>query len=290
MSTQLEIVYFTDPFCSWCWALEPSLLRLQETYGDGLRLRYAMGGLVRDMSDFLDAANGIRSTADVVPHWREVAERTGQPIDERVMQDIQDPHFSSWPACIAVKAAELQGTDLAAHYLRRMRRAVMTERRQIQQRAVQLELASEVPGLDAERLGRDLETEEPRRRFEADLALAREFGVSGFPTLVFLPVGGAAAQGGILVNGFRPLETYHRVIAQLAPDLASMAPRALDDLLAAHGPLTTRELAAILGQPSEKLAGDLEARAGSGQLVRMPARGGELWSLPVHAASLPGTR
>ena len=29
---EVEIVYFTDPFCSWCWASEPSLFALRERY------------------------------------------------------------------------------------------------------------------------------------------------------------------------------------------------------------------------------------------------------------------
>jgi putative protein-disulfide isomerase len=68
------------------------------------------------MSDFHDVANGIRTTAEVAPHWREVAERSGQPIDVQLMLDITDPHWSTWstwPACVAVKAAELQGRGTA---------------------------------------------------------------------------------------------------------------------------------------------------------------------------------
>ncbi len=62
-----------------------------------------MGGLVRDMAEFYDAANDIGTTAQGAPHWRMVSERSGQPIDERLMDDISDPHFSTWPACVAVK-------------------------------------------------------------------------------------------------------------------------------------------------------------------------------------------
>jgi len=75
--------------------------------------------------------NDIRTTAEVAPHWRMVSERSGQPIDERLMEDITDPHFSTWPACRAVKAVFLQGDDVGERYLRRMRRAALTERKVI---------------------------------------------------------------------------------------------------------------------------------------------------------------
>lgn len=35
----VEIVYFTDPFCSWCWASEPGLLALRERYRGPLSVR-----------------------------------------------------------------------------------------------------------------------------------------------------------------------------------------------------------------------------------------------------------
>jgi predicted DsbA family dithiol-disulfide isomerase len=36
---EAEIVYFTDPFCSWCWASEPALFALRERYRDQLSVR-----------------------------------------------------------------------------------------------------------------------------------------------------------------------------------------------------------------------------------------------------------
>src|SRR3546814_17149873 len=43
-----EIVYFTDPLCSWSWALEPQWRRLLFTFGDRLYWRYRMGGMIPD--------------------------------------------------------------------------------------------------------------------------------------------------------------------------------------------------------------------------------------------------
>ena len=128
MTPAIEITYFTDPYCSWCWATEPMLYRLRETYREQIMMRYVMGGLVRDMSDFYDSLNDIHATAQVAPHWRMVSERSGQPIDERLMDDISDPHFSTWPACIPVKAAQLQGEAVGESYLRRWRRPALPDR------------------------------------------------------------------------------------------------------------------------------------------------------------------
>lgn len=145
------------------------LYRIREAYRDQVRIRYVMGGLVRDMADFYDSLNEIRTTEQVAPHWREVSERSGQPIDERLMDDITDPHFSTWPACIAVKAAFLQGEEVGERYLRCLRRAALTERKIISLPEVYLALAGEVPGLDMDRFRADLESGAAERAFQEDL-------------------------------------------------------------------------------------------------------------------------
>lgn len=272
----VEIVYFTDPFCSWCWASEPGLLALRERYRVRLSVRYVMGGLVKDMSAFHDVANGIRTTADVAPHWREVAERSGQPIDERLMLDIADPHWSTWPACVAVKAAELQGPTIGERFLRRLRRAALTERAQVQRVDVQLRLAHDVTGLDVDRLSTDLGDRRAADAFQHDLAECAARGASGFPTMLFRPEGPEALDEGILVSGYRSLATYERVLAEIAPALEKEPPRSTAELLSEYGPLTTRELVEITGR--RDLVSELGPDVAAGRLTRTEVHGGVFWS------------
>lgn len=283
-----EILYFTDPFCSWCWASEPALLALRERYRGQVVIRYVMGGLVKDMSEFVDVANAIRSTADVAPHWQTVSERSGQPIDERLMLDISDPHFSTWPACVAVKAADLQGPAFGERYLRRLRRAALTERAQVQRRELQLELAREVSGLDVDALQQELDGERALQAFRDDLHTCAAFGATGFPTMVFRSTAvGPTDQDepGVLVGGYRPLATYERILAKVAPGLVRHEPRAVRQLLADYGPLTTRELGEIttLGAGAEE---HLRMAVAEGQLSFVDLRGGTLWELPGKPVAL----
>jgi len=288
MTTRMQILYFTDPFCSWCWATEPGLFRLREVYGDQIEIRYVMGGLVEDMANFFDTANGIRSTAQVAPHWRMVGERSGQPIDERLMTDITDPHWSTWPACMAVKAAEMQGEALGAAYLRRLRRAALAERQNVAEREVYLRLAEDVPGLDVARLVADLSTDAPRQAFQADLHLAREYGATGFPTLLFvrLPESPSQQPEGIIVNGHRPYQTYVQVLNRLASGLTQREPRPIAELLTMYGPLTTRELAEITGRKPDEITAQLSKAAGEGRVARIDVPHGEFWKL-VQPVSEP---
>lgn len=280
MTPKVEITYFTDPYCSWCWATEPMLYRVRETYRDQVRVRYVMGGLVRDMADFYDGLNAIRTTTEVAPHWRMVSERSGQPIDERLMDDITDPHFSTWPACIAVKVAQLQGETIGETYLRRMRRAALTERKIISAPEVYLALAREVPGLDLERFQADLASGAAERAFQADLAECQRYGATGFPTLLFRSLGNVVVPGAerpILIVGHRAFATYRQVLQRLTPGLEEYQPADALTLLAEHGPLTTRELAEVRGEPIAAVHAEMERLAAEGQVERLPVRGAEFW-------------
>jgi predicted DsbA family dithiol-disulfide isomerase len=246
-----------------------------------VHIRYVMGGLVRDMAEFYDSLNDIRTTAEVAPHWRMVSERSGQPIDERLMEDITDPHFSTWPACRAVKAAFLQGEDVGERYLRRMRRAALTERRIISLPEVYVALAQEVPGLDLPRMQADLASGAAEAAFQEDLAECRRYGVTGFPTFLFRresPVSLPGADRPVLVVGHRSFATFRQVLHQLAPDLEEHPARDVPTVLSAYGPLTTRELAEVYRQPLEAMRQHLLALAAEGRVQKRPVRGGEFWA------------
>jgi predicted DsbA family dithiol-disulfide isomerase len=64
---------------------------------------------------------------------------SGVYIDDRIW--ITDPPASSFPACIAVKSAELQGAACGSQYLALARRAVMVDNKNIARLEVLLELA-----------------------------------------------------------------------------------------------------------------------------------------------------
>ena len=54
-------------------------------------------------------------------------------------------------------------------------------------------------------------------------------------------------------------------------------------LLAAYGPLTTRELAEVYDKPVDLMRSEMEALAAEGQVEKLPVRGGEFWVLPIES-------
>jgi putative protein-disulfide isomerase len=95
----VHVTYYTDPACPWSWAAEPGLRRLQAEFGDSLEITYVMGGMARE----------FRKPLETMRHVLDAAEASGMPVDPRVWLDA--PPRSSYPACLAVKAAAEQGLD-----------------------------------------------------------------------------------------------------------------------------------------------------------------------------------
>ena len=122
----IQIIYYTDPICSSCWAIEPQLRKLKLEYGDQLEVIYKMGGLLPDWSY---NSGGISKPSDVAHHWDEVSIYYDMPIDGDVW--LEDPLPSSYPPSIAFKAAQMQNEDKAILFLREIREMVFLEKKNI---------------------------------------------------------------------------------------------------------------------------------------------------------------
>ena len=116
-----------------------------EFAGD-LDITYVMGGLAREFGDH----------AELVMSWLEHSAESGMPVDPRIWADGGAPR-SSYPACIAVKAAAEQGAEAEERYLRALREGFMCGRRKLDGPEALVDEARRA-GLDGERFRIDLES------------------------------------------------------------------------------------------------------------------------------------
>ena len=282
-NTKLEIMVFTDPYCSWCWATEPMILTMMEKYRDQIHFQYVFGGLIQDFDDFYDEHNDIRDAAATKPHWKMVSERTGQPIDENLWEDIAPiRHFSTWPANIAAKAAFLQSDEIGFRYLRRLRRAALTERKIISRKEIYEALARETEGLDYTRFVQDIESGRAENAFMKDQQICISWQTFGFPTMLFYKEGADIEHlnrgNAAYVSGHRPMDTYDEVIHALCPDIKEYAVRPEEELLKIYGPLTERELGQMNDRTKEEEVSVLNELERSGHVIRTPRKRGCVWS------------
>ncbi|MEZ4861727.1 MAG: DsbA family protein [Caldilineaceae bacterium] len=276
----LQITYYTDPLCSWSWAFEPQWRRLRYELGDQLHWSYRMGGMIPDWQRFNDPLNDVSRPVQMGPLWYQVRTFSGMPINERIW--FTDAPASSYPACIAVKAAEQQGPAAGEHYLRQLRAAVMVEGRNIArldvQQAVAHELAATQSGFDAKQFVQDLESPAVLEGLREDLKDVRWREIGRFPTLILR---NHTAQA-ILIVGYRPYDALLAAVRQLAPAVTLSASIDIISYIRHWGQLTTREIAEVTQETPQATESMLAERATAGELQRqpIPPTDQSLWSLP----------
>lgn len=263
---QIEVTYYTDPLCSWSWAFEPHWRRLRYEFGDQLAWRYSMGGLIPDWQHFSDPINDISRPLQMAPQWMSVKHISGMPIDDRIW--LEDPPASSYPACIALKASQRQGWSFAEAYLRRLREAVMLERRNIAKREVQLMLAQELAegsNFDLKQFQQDLDSHNTLEAFREDIKEGRYRSIERFPSLILQPSSGRA----VLIMGYRPYPMLCGAIAHIAPQCHPV--RSASDVVSYvsyWGRVTALEVAVALNLETEAARRMLDDAVAKGTLIK----------------------
>jgi hypothetical protein len=133
--------------------------RLLAEFGDDVTITYVMGGRARE---FKWPLGELRV-------WLQTASASGMPVDARLWLDA--PPKTSYPACLAVKAAAEQGLD--ARYLRRLREAIAVEGRRADTPDTLVDLAGDVDGMNLDRFRVDLQSNAIVELFGSDLDVAR---------------------------------------------------------------------------------------------------------------------
>jgi predicted DsbA family dithiol-disulfide isomerase len=221
---EVEVIYYTDPGCPWSWAAEPVLRRIQAEFADSVAITYVMAGLAREISD----------PHEMLLSGLDAAAASGMPVDARGWggRDGRAPR-STYPACLAVKAAQEQGAAIGTAYLRVLREGFWLRRGRLDSPDALEDAARLVPGLDAARFAIDLRSSAIAEAFGADLERARGLPLPSFDVAGTRVEGGATAlRDAVLAAG-----------ATARPALPDPAELLRD------GPATTAEVAAATGLP-----------------------------------------
>lgn len=196
---------------------EPVYEQLADHFGDRLVFRYVMSGLVRDVSDFmlpeeraLPAEEGIRLYNRRLARIYKGEEGIGGlPVNMDGFHLFNADHRSSYPLCIAYKAAEICCPEKAFSFLLKLRRATIVETRKTTKTDELISIAGEA-GLDKAQFRRAFEDGRATAAFQKDLELTRSLGIHQLPT-VQLQYGEKA----VLVNGMASYEAFVNTIDKL---------------------------------------------------------------------------
>jgi putative protein-disulfide isomerase len=267
--------YYTDPACPWSWSAEPAVRKLMVEFGDNVSWTYVMGGLARDYTK----TPGGREA--MLAHWLDIADAGGMPIEPRLWRDAAIS--SSYPACIAVKAAADQAADGGYRYLRAVREGLMCFRRKLDTTEALVEEARRA-GLDVERFRVDVASNAILEAFGNDLeevrnppsgAVLASSGRISFPSVLFVGEDGSR-------HGAWEFRSYGdlRAAAEAAgaEPIGSRPPDVLD-ALRRFGTMATAEVAAVCELPGPRAAAELWRLATEWQVRPLRVVTGELWEL-----------
>jgi putative protein-disulfide isomerase len=250
--------YFTDPACAASWAAEPMLRRLMVEFGADLSITYVMGGLAREYSDDLSR---------LVTDWLDQSERSGMPLDPRLW--LEAPLTSTYPACMAVKAAAEQGAERAERYLRALREGILCFRRKLDTTEPLVEEARRA-GLDADRFRIDLGSHAIVEAFGADLELARS--VPRDPGRPALQVGDEH-----WVVGPAPYPEWRAAALAAGAAPTNESPPGVEAAVARFGSMAAAEVAAVCDLPGPKAEAELWRLAAEWRLRPERVATGTLW-------------
>src|SRR5215210_8070470 len=269
----VSATYFTDPFCPWCWAAEPSLRRLQVEFGDQVALTFVVVGLAGRLED-----PGALALAGL-----DAAEASGMPLDPRVF--LRDPPRSTHPAGIAVAAAaEQHGGARVGAYLRRLREAIHLEARRMDAGDALLDAAREAGGLDVDRLRVAFGSSGVLEAFGAHLDAARavdpaqrEPGTDRvrIPSIEFRGAGGDVHG----VYGFAQWDAWRAAAVAAGASPAGDGFPDPGSALRRFPTMATPEVAAVCDLPGPRAPAELWRLALEWRVRPRRVVGGELWAV-----------
>jgi putative protein-disulfide isomerase len=213
----LHITVYTDPLCCWSWAFEPELQKLKETLGSSASWKTCMGGLIPSWDNYHDEVNSVTRPMQMGPVWMHAAQIAQKPIQHLLW--IKDPPSSSYPACVAVKSAQLQSEHAGDLMLQLLRHAAMTEGKNIAKPEVIMQAAKQVSEADKSfgihKFTEDYNGEGGRNAFKEDLQKVKLQAINRFPALIFKLINNKS----IMLSGYRSHDVLMQELVKVYPAL-----------------------------------------------------------------------
>jgi putative protein-disulfide isomerase len=238
--------------------------RLQTEFGAEVQITYVMGGLARQYEG--DQSPTIRD-------WLDASSDSGMPVDPRAW-NTPSAIGSTFPACLAFKAAEEQGAESAERYLRALREGIMCRRRKLDGAAALVDEARGA-GVDAQRFRIDLDSNAIVEAFGADLEDTRERSIEALPLLLFSGDEGAEqrCEAG---DGY---EAWRRAAIACGAKPAEGPSPTVEEALRRFGSLAAVEVAAVCDLPGPRAQAELWRLAVEWRVRPERFLTGELWAL-----------
>lgn len=202
-----------------------------------------MSGLLPGWKNYNDPLYSVSRPMQMGPVWHEASLQSGMKLYDKIW--IEDPPASSYPACIAVKCAELQSQIAGVKYLRLVREAVMLHGKNIARQDVLTDIAKHLANnyrnlLDVDKFLYDLTgSDNGIEAFRKDLNEVQSRNITRFPTLIMRSIDKPA----IMITGYRPYPVLINAIQQVTQTTGPLQkPPSKEAYIKYWGNITEREI------------------------------------------------
>lgn len=173
------LYYVHDPMCSWCWAFRPTWRKIAESLPADLSVQPVLGGLAPDTQEPMPKPlqMQIRSI------WKTIQAQVPGTTFNFDFWDTCRPRHSTYPACRAVIAAARQSPKYEDAMILAIQQAYYLKARNPSDEGTLIELAVDL-GLNVTQFSRKLDADETHDALATQIALGRQLGARGFPSLI----------------------------------------------------------------------------------------------------------
>jgi putative protein-disulfide isomerase len=178
-TNKTELIYIGDPMCSWCWGIAPALKQLNGYFAkQNVPFSILLGGLRPGGGDPWDdqMKNFLKH------HWEEVQKRSGQPFGHALFDKAQF-NYDTEPACRAVVTARTMMKGSVLPFFEAIQHKFYVLSEDPGQLAFYESLCKQFT-LDFIHFSEAFQSDELRLATSDEFKLNRQWGVSGYPTVV----------------------------------------------------------------------------------------------------------
>jgi protein-disulfide isomerase-like protein with CxxC motif len=251
---KITVYHATAPTCWWSWGYEATLNRLALVYGEQIEISLMLGTVYEELDEWM---KHYEITNESWKDWaKESAELMGVPIRTDYRSDNEPK--TVLPATYAVLAAQKQGRERGARFMRAVLRAFVVEGRDVT-RPEALRAAAKEAGLDEKQFTDDLDDDKARKE-------EYERQGEGFPHLPLgfynLAISDGEGRTVLLDNAFEPSIVEGAVDYLSGGKLAKKRPTDLVGYLTEHGLAPSIEIARVFGMKANEAEKRLEELRG----------------------------
>lgn len=202
----VDVLYFANPMCSWCYGFGPSLRAITTEFAGEVRLNLALGSLREDTEPLRADQKAYLRQA-----WTRVGEASGQTFHFDLLER-DDFVYDTRPACRAVAAVRASEDDWLS-YLGAIQTAFYLDNRDVTAAATLADIAEEA-GVDGAPVEQALADPSSAEQLVAEYQQVARMGVSGYPTVLAM----TRPKPSLVTVGFQPPKPIIEAVRGLLKD------------------------------------------------------------------------